>query len=145
MLKYVSGDVFLSPENTVICHQVNTFGTMGKGIALTVKTKYPKVFTKYVEFIQDTISIPYGEVQYCEIDKDRVIANLFSQVGWKTDYKYLELCLKKLTQVPSRYTFSIPYKMSCGLAAGNWEIVEKMIENILGERATIYKFDDFRY
>lgn len=139
-MEYINGDVFLAPEKSCICHQVNTYGAMGKGIALSVKIKYPRVYTQYKRHLEDLILSPYGTVLFCGIDNNRYIANCFSQIGWKTDYDLFEKCLHVLADTQCNY-FAIPYKMGCGLAGGNWTVISNLIEKILGDRAFIYRFE----
>ena len=49
MIKIINGDIFSGTED-IICHQVNTLGVMGSGIALQIKKLYPMVFTAYRMF-----------------------------------------------------------------------------------------------
>jgi hypothetical protein len=141
-VKVINGDVFDAPELSCICHQVNTFGAMGKGIALTVKEKYPQVFSYYRSYLEDLLEPPYGKVLFCQIDNDRFIANLFSQVGWKTNYNLMDTCLHRLARAKTFDHFAIPYKMGCGLGGGNWSVVSELIEKNLGDRATIYIYGE---
>ena len=46
MIKYLEGDIFSSPAQTIV-NTVNTVGVMGKGIALEFKKRYPNMFDKY--------------------------------------------------------------------------------------------------
>ena len=46
MIKYLEGDIFSSPAQTIV-NTVNTVGVMGKGIALEFKKRYPKMFEQY--------------------------------------------------------------------------------------------------
>lgn len=46
MIHRLSGDATLSERQTICC-TVNTVGVMGKGIALTVKQRFPNVFASY--------------------------------------------------------------------------------------------------
>ncbi len=46
MIEYIKGDIFESPAQ-VIVNTVNTVGVMGKGLALSFKKRYPKMFDRY--------------------------------------------------------------------------------------------------
>ena len=49
MVNMKNGDL-LKCEEDIICHQVNTFGEMGGGVAYQIKMKYPKASREYEEF-----------------------------------------------------------------------------------------------
>lgn len=46
-LKEINGNLFDSKAD-VLCHQVNTYGVMGAGIALEVRKRFPGVYTQPV-------------------------------------------------------------------------------------------------
>ena len=46
MIEYIEGNIFNSPAQ-VIVNTVNTVGVMGKGLALSFKKRYPKMFEAY--------------------------------------------------------------------------------------------------
>ena len=46
MIKYLEGDIFSSPAQTIV-NTVNTVGVMGKGIALEYRKRYPAMFENY--------------------------------------------------------------------------------------------------
>jgi len=48
-MKIVDGDLLTSNAD-YICHQVNTDGVMGGGIALQIKNKFPHVFNAHYDF-----------------------------------------------------------------------------------------------
>ena len=47
-IKYVSGDIFEAPSQTIV-NTVNTKGIMGKGLALSFRRRYAKMFKDYRE------------------------------------------------------------------------------------------------
>lgn len=150
-VKEFIGDILQSDEEIII-HQVNCKGVMGGGIALQIKEKYPEVYADYRELClaNNTMlrGIPLlGQVQESKCNDRRVIISLFAQDGYgygscQTDYDALQKCLTKVNNVCYGKTVAIPYKMSCGLAGGDWGIVRKMIEDTLVDcEVHIYKLE----
>ncbi len=43
----IVGDVFDSPENSVLIHSCNTLGSWGAGVAASFKARYPQAYNKY--------------------------------------------------------------------------------------------------
>lgn len=151
MLSIIKGNIFDGSEN-IICHQTNCLGIMGGGIAYQVKKQYPKVFLEYYELcnkIKNKKEL-LGQVQYCKISSDRYIANCFGQLdiglGIQTNYNALKSCLQNVYETAQKYNYSvsIPYKIGCGLAGGDWNIVYKMIQDIFEKSkidCVIYNFE----
>lgn len=161
MITYHEGDLLKSDCN-IICHQVNTLGVMGAGIALQIKSNYPGCFQKYKEICnhfkneQDKL---IGRVLLWEHEIPsvpiKVIANFFSQkgLGWnvQTDYQSFRDCCKEL-KGKIKYYFPIifdslkigfPYKIGCGLAGGDWSIIKQIIEEEFAD--DIWNVEIWRY
>lgn len=132
----INGNLFDSKAD-VLCHQVNTYGVMGAGIAKEVKQRFPFVFEEYKELCSSVPGDEFllGDVLIVQTDprKKQFIANCFGQIGWNTDYETLKKSLLKLRDWMDenrKKTVAFPYKMSCGLAGGNWETVRGLIESV---------------
>lgn len=157
MVKYFNGDLLKSGCN-IICHQVNTLGVMGAGIALQIKNRYPECFqyynnicTKYKDAQEELI----GGLQLwaSEYSNSPTIANFFSQKGLgknvQTDYNAFRTCCQKLKYdiniyyKPSKIRIGFPYKIGCGLARGNWDIVKQIIEEEFAD--DIWNVEIWRY
>jgi len=142
MLQYKDGDI-LEAEEKIICHQTNCLGIMGAGLALQIAKKYPEVNKKYKDFCIDYGEWNFlGQTQLVNTHDGKIVANCFGQqrpgFGKQTDYKALRTCLETVERFASHNNFSvaIPYKIGCGLAGGDWKIVEKMIKDIF-EKSTV--------
>ena len=69
---------------------------------------------------------------------DIIIANLYGQYSWSrgrrlTEYDKLESAIRKCLDGNKdllQKKIGIPYKIGCGLAGGDWNIVSKILENI---------------
>lgn len=149
-VKYVNGDIF-DTDCDIIVHQTNCQGVMGHGIALQVKERYPEVYIAYKQFcyryINDKENI-LGLVYYANTHDNKKIANLFGQLnygeGLQTNYGKLAKGLDNVAEFAKRHNVSvaIPYKIGCGLAHGNWEIVKGLIESIFADvDCTVYRLE----
>lgn len=142
MIKYLEGNV-LNSNADVILHQVNCKGKMGAGLALQIKNKYPNVFREYAQLCtqaQENSSLLLGNVLIVPIGSSQYIANLFAQDNYAsygfaahcmTDYNALRKCLKTINEKFAGKKVALPYLLGCGLAGGDWKIVEKIIEEEL--------------
>ncbi|KRE20122.1 macro domain-containing protein [Bacillus safensis] len=152
MIKTVNGNILEASED-IICHQVNCKGVMGAGLAKQIKSKYPNVFKDYKQLCTEQGDDLLSSVQLITTKDGKTIANLFAQAGYgrtrkQTDYDALRSCFQHLkdtvTQSPEekkQTSIAIPYGIGCGLAGGDWTIVEEMIEEVLGDcEVTVYRF-----
>jgi O-acetyl-ADP-ribose deacetylase (regulator of RNase III) len=128
----------------IILHQVNCKGVMGCGVALAIRNKWPKVYEWYRR--QYHKAKP-GMIQIVHIEYNLFVVNLFAQDRYGrdkryTDYDALQSCLEKI----STWRFKnhqdlpvyIPYKMGCGNAGGNWDIVYSIIQDTIPEAKIVY-------
>lgn len=146
MIKIVYGDL-LSSDCDIIVQQVNCKKVMGSGIAKQIREKWPIVYYTYCDLIEyyqdlglvDDSSDLLGQMQLIKTE-DKYVANFFSQDNYlprgvcHTHYEAFRLCCKKLKSHLDDYAIlkntiiGFPYKIGCGLAGGDWSIVEKIIE-----------------
>lgn len=149
-MNFKHGNILEATEN-IIVHQVNNLGIMGAGLALQIKNKWPDVYTEYKKYIHQMNTINstkhtlIGSIQLVLINDNQVIINMFSQNGISrtkrtTDYDAMEQCFKQIQKIiqGTEHTVAIPYKIGCGLAGGDWNIVQNLIEKYL-PNTTIYK------
>lgn len=124
----------------IICHQVNCQGSMGSGLALTIKEYDPRVFDEYKKYIfEKGKRAVLGDTLFVN-SKGFIVANVFGQeyygyMGLYTDYKALEKGLRSVNKYAKAngLTVGIPYKMGCDRAGGDWEIVKELIATIFTE------------
>lgn len=154
MIINITGDI-LESKCDIICHQVNCKGKMGAGLAKQIKDKYPKVYDAYHRITEHKGESLLGTNQFVAVGSDGVspyyICNMFGQDGYgtnrlQTDYTALEKCLKDLSQIVKEHRFSvaIPYGIGCGLAGGDWRIVQSLIEKYFDNCITkcyVVKYD----
>lgn len=123
----------LKNKKRIILHQVNCQGVMGAGFAKQIKNKYPLCFNEYKQICKNKNSKELlGTIYIYEGNKD-IIVNMFSQDKCGrdkryTDYIAMEKAIKELRQIYPSETIIAPYKIGCGLAGGNWNIVKEILE-----------------
>lgn len=132
-VKEIKGNLFNSKAD-VLCHQVNTYGAMGAGIAVEVRNRFPKVYYGYRNYCNQPEEDLLGSAFVIQTDnnQNQFIANCFGQIKWNTDYETLKNSLKNVADWMNKNgknTVAVPYKMSCGLAGGDWNIVKGIIED----------------
>lgn len=138
MIKTIQGNVLDIPT-IYICHQVNCKGVMGAGLAKQIKEKWDTVFRDY-----NTLCIYeenlLGSIGVSKVMDNVYVINMFAQDGYGrdkcyTDYKAFESCLLKIASQADREKDIIrfPYKIGCGLAGGDWNIIQQLIYKHLNE------------
>lgn len=132
----------LDITNGVIIHQVNCRGVMGAGLALQIRNKYPIVYKRYIYACQMLKqSELLGCIQPIQVTDSLTIVNCFSQLDYgrdkcHTNYKALKACLHKVNAL-KRGTIYVPYRIGCGLAGGDWDVVSKMLINELNDYVVV--------
>lgn len=117
----------------VIIHQVNCQHVMGAGLALQIRNKYPQ---HYQDYMNSTLKL--GTLITTRINNQFGIIGMCAQQSYgrhkrQTDYKAFEQCLNQIKilhdKAPS-IKYYMPYKIGCGLAGGDWDIISQLITDI---------------
>lgn len=142
MIKSVKGDILTVTKGHIV-HGCNARGSMGKGIALSIKNKYPEVYDEYMD-VHNTTGLKVGDVIPVKITEQLVIWNLITQNYYKgargatpeygdryASYDGIAACFAKfneyaplMTMVPQ--TLNTPL-IGAGLANGNWGVISSII------------------
>jgi O-acetyl-ADP-ribose deacetylase (regulator of RNase III) len=132
MIKAKDGDILTATEDC-ICHQVNTKGVMGAGVAKAICGKYPVVKTEYIKFCKANKDL-LGRVNAVRASEHQIVLNIFGQEDYGrdprrvyTDYDALRRAFKFIWENFGGRSLAFPYKFGCGLANGDWDIVYGMI------------------
>jgi O-acetyl-ADP-ribose deacetylase (regulator of RNase III) len=150
-MKFLKGNI-LDADYGIIGHQVNCQLVMGAGLAKQIREKYPKVFEDYQRVMRSTSpDRRLGKCQMVEIAPTRLyIANLFGQFHYlprkirHTDYTALGMALRNLQKwrkmwQPEQLPVYLPSGLGCGLAGGDWDIVQGIIRDSIPD-ANIVRF-----
>lgn len=125
----------LEADVDVICQQVNCRGVMGAGLAKQIAKKWPEVKEQYIEYCKSkTQPELLGDIQTVEVDNGKKkVCNVFGQFSYGrdrqyTDYKALKRAIEKVNQTFEGKTIAFPHGFGCGLAGGDWDVVQMFIE-----------------
>lgn len=136
----------LEAEEDILIHQVNIDGIMGGGVARQLADQYPGLEKYYSEFCKrknNNYKNLRGEVCFYLTEDNKVIANIFSQdKDFNTDYEAMKMCLEKVRKNAdiNNLTMALPFKIGCGIANGDWEIVSEIINKAFKDDSiNIYK------
>ncbi|NEN82630.1 macro domain-containing protein [Paenibacillus elgii] len=143
----IAGDLLEAKED-IVGHQVNCQAVMGSGVAKLLKTKYPNLYTSYLDYCKDkTPEELLGTLQLVDV-QGKLVANIFGQLTYGrskkvyTDYAALKEALLSLKNYAKEHalTVALPYGIGCGLANGSWEIVGKILEETFDDyEVTLYQ------
>lgn len=128
-------------EVAVIVQNLNAQGAIGGGFSGAVTEKWPKVEEMYLDFIDNTnLKERLGAVIYSwVVEKEIVVASIIAQYkGFKVapneiliNYDELKKGFSDIIDIMSfidkPYTIHMP-RIGCGIAGGDWNIIEKIIE-----------------
>ena len=141
-----------------ICHQVNCQGRMGSGIAKQIKERWPVVYEQYIAGFKaieeesinwedqlDVSEVLLGRLQQVKVNDKQTVINMFAQqyYGYDgrryTSYDAFWTCLGGIhDSVPKGSKIGFPAKIGCGLGGANWEVIFRMIEQVLGDEYEVY-------
>jgi O-acetyl-ADP-ribose deacetylase (regulator of RNase III) len=146
MVKYIDGDLFTAPGLDAICHQANCFKRMRSGIARCIGELRPEAVVADLEHPGEpcerlgsfTVAICHG-ANFAP----QLVFNLYGQFNYgtdslKTDYAALKsamLKMKKEMEIRFRCqcVVGIPHGIGCGLAGGDWVIVDRIINDVFSD------------
>ena len=132
MIEYIEGDIFESPAQ-VIVNTVNTVGVMGKGLALSFKQRYPKMFEKYKTICEKHLLTTGKLMLFYEADHWLLLFP--TKENWRNPSKleYIEKGLMKFVQTYAEKNItSIAFpRLGCGNGELNWEDVRPLMERYL--------------
>lgn len=145
MVTYHNGNL-LESGCVIIAHQVNLSGVMGGGLALQIARKYPHCEARYKARVKNPITL--GEVFYCN-EGNTIIANCFTQdANYNTNYSAVEKAfvgLREKAEQLGGVSVGIPYGYGCGIANGDWSVVEGIILKVFRNTSVecqIWKFKE---
>ena len=158
----------LESDEPLIVHQTNCISTNSKGLASEIFKKYPYADVYSCRRKQNnnnaipddwdipgTISIKKGNgpiivAMFAQYDKGNVGHSYLLSLekdNQELREKWFKKCLKEIKIymiANSIKSVGFPYKIGCGLAGGNWEIYNEMIEEFSKDApfiVNIYKLE----
>ena len=135
-MKFTTGNILTSHSEAII-NTVNTYGIMGKGIALAFKRSFPDNYKTYRKaFENGELSVGKMFVHKTDLLSPKYIINFPTKKHWRNKSKmsYISSGLDDLIDVIETNnieSISIP-PLGCGLGGLNWTEVKKLIVDKLG-------------
>jgi O-acetyl-ADP-ribose deacetylase (regulator of RNase III) len=144
VINYVKGDA-TRPEGKgkkIITHICNDIGAWGAGFVLAVSKRWEEPEIAYRSLKQYIL----GHVQFVFVDEDIIVANMIAQrdTNWFAGnppirYDALRRALKEVNKKATILDASIHMpRIGCGLAGGQWEEIEKLIQQEVTVEVTVY-------
>jgi O-acetyl-ADP-ribose deacetylase (regulator of RNase III) len=145
MVKYLKGDATQPVGNgpKIIVHVCNDIGGWGAGFVLALNRMSSKPQQAYRTTFKNRITpfLPLGTIEVVSLGDGLYVCNMVAQHGTVSklnpkpiSYIALEACLINLAQWIDDYEFEATVHMpriGCGLAGGDWTVVESIIDRTL--------------
>lgn len=133
MIQFIYKDI-LDILDGIIIHQINPY-TMGAGLALQIKNRYPVHYDDFLVWKKRQGRNPLGQIVTTLHYEPLVIIGMCAQKSYGrdganyTDYVAFKDCLRQVEYLALKYSKKVyvPYKIGCGLAGGNWGIIEETL------------------
>ena len=142
--KDILADLNPTAENpVVILHGSNCFINMGKGVARYLSDKYPQVLEADRTTVKGDVK-KLGTVSVAVITPNFDIVNCYTQYNYgmgkvNADYKAIRESLEMVAKMYSDRWEIRTVQIGCGLARGNWDKVESIMNNTFkGRKLTVY-------
>lgn len=149
MISYIYRDV-REIEKGIVAHGCNCLGVAGAGIALTIRTKWPKAFQAYKSACDSTNKDPefaslLGRVIFVVVGEDLLVANCLTQVKCGRNGKYAEpvaikSCLSEVCRMARAKDLEVYMpKIGCGLGGLDWDSeVRPVIEEVAAKYSDVF-------
>lgn len=141
-MRIIPGNI-LSVRKGIIVHQVNCQRVMGAGLALKIKSMYPKHYSDYL----NTPPI-LGGTCITEVNPELFVVGVYGQdrFGSGRVYTNYDMLRKGLNTVATlskekHLPVYLPFGIGCGLAGGSWDIVLPIIKEVLPD-SVVVKFGE---
>jgi len=156
-IMHIIEDNILNAKEPLIAHCCNTRNTMGAGVALTLRTRFPEIYQNDTEehrtlgpdlLLGRTMIVPI--TTRAKDTNIKYIANMYAQPtygnqGRHVNYEALYKCLERLADScigMNIESIGLPYNFACNRAGGDWHVVQAMIDSTFGNtniKITLYE------
>jgi O-acetyl-ADP-ribose deacetylase (regulator of RNase III) len=148
-IQYLNGDASypsaFADENIVLAHVCNDVGGWGRGFVLSISKRWKEPERQYRAWYNGNHQVNkfrLGSVQFVEVERGWYVANMIAQHGLNTSgsqppirYDALRECLREVQHKAQAIGASVHMpKIGCGLAGGDWGVVETIIRDELLSR-----------
>ena len=151
---YLKGDA-TTPKaegNKIIVHICNDIGGWGKGFVMAISKRWKLPEQSYRNWYKSKENFSLGAVQFVQVETDIWIANLIGQHKINKDERgnapiRYEAVLAGLDKIgvfaeENNATVHMP-RIGCGLAGGNWNQIEPLLNSAIVDRNILITVYDF--
>jgi len=158
-IKLIKGNIIDALANTdidIFAHGVNCRGGFGSGLAGEIARRLPKVRNEYIAKHKSKHPWTLGATQTVQIQTNNIInGDPYSQTsyimncatqrdygrdpqsqpnGMYCHYEAIDVCMREYHEFCKGHELipGLPY-IGCGLAGGDWNIVQRIIEEIFND------------
>lgn len=146
----IKGNLLKTPFQ-YIAHQVNCIGVMGAGVAKQIKEKERAVYDEYKKILNHkgakhmlgkSWEVRCGDKRYINIFGQYDCGHDKQQTNYEAFKSAFEHAINniRLWEVHKDFTLTIaiPYKIGCGLAGGDWNVISEILESIEKEQNVVF-------
>ena len=142
-ITYLVGDATrpIGEGPKILVHVCNDIGAWGRGFVVALSRRWPDPERHYRAWHRDGDKIPFelGQVQLVSVSDGIVVANLIGQHGIRsTDslppvrYEAIRTGLQRVATLAREGKASVHMpRIGCGLAGGDWSVVELIVREEL--------------
>lgn len=147
-METIKGNLLDFPEDiNVGLQNCNIRSTMGAGIALQIKNRYPEAYQADLDFLRPAED-RFGKFSMAGVGDGKSIVNLYAQdlggrnlseTGVPFRLEYYEQALGSFLGVAHIYrdldtmVLGFPWQIGAGLAGGDWGSIKEVTENLCEE------------
>lgn len=150
-VRFVSGDLFANQfKATALGHGCNCQGSMGAGIAIGFRERYPAMFEEYRRRCKAAPrEFNPGDVFFWREDGNPAVFNLATQERYwlgRATYDWVETCLREMRRMADAEgiaTIAIP-KVGTGYGGLSWKKLRPIVESAFGDwDGTLFVYEEF--
>jgi O-acetyl-ADP-ribose deacetylase (regulator of RNase III) len=143
-IQYLKGDATspVGDDHRIIVHVCNDLGKWGKGFVLAISKRWSKPEEIYKNSFKQEAKASLGDVQLVQVEESITVANIIGQHGIRSPrnktapapirYEAVEQGLSSIAAHALETSASVHMpRIGCGLAGGNWNEIEPIIERTL--------------
>ena len=149
--QYVSGDLFDNAHHAqALAHGCNCQGSMGAGVAKTIRARYPQMYEEYRRRCKaEPRQFNLGDCWLWKEDGQPWVFNLGTQEGYwrsRASYEAIETALRSMRRradAEGVTRIAMP-RIGVGYGGLSWKKVRAIIEEMLGGwKGTVYVYEEF--
>lgn len=135
MIQFKPGDIFRLKVDALV-NPVNCLGTMGKGLALEFKKRYPVMFDAYMGLV-DQNRMKLGKVNLVKsgVEAPKTIVLFPTKYDWRENSLYMPIVnglhdMIDKCRIDGITSVGVP-ALGCGLGGQQWDTMEKVLKREL--------------